>query len=192
MLFISGEAVFAAPLAPCVVGIGASAGGLEALRVLVRLLPPGLGACCAVAQHLSPTHRSMLVELLARETSFRVVEIADGLVPEADCVYVTPATCHVRFVGGAFRLEPASQAGIPKPSVDEFFGSLATAFEERAVGVILSGTGSDGARGVRAIHSAGGCTLAQDPVEAKYDGMPQAAIESGCIDFVAGVAALGP
>lgn len=191
-MFVNGETLDVPPMAPCVVGIGASAGGLEALRVLVRLLPPGLGACFAVAQHLSPTHRSMLVELLARETSFRVVEIADGLVPEADCVYVTPATCHVRFVGGAFRLEPASQAGIPKPSVDEFFGSLAAAFEERAIGVILSGTGSDGARGVRAIHAAGGCTLAQDPVEAKYDGMPRAAIESGCIDFVAGVAALGP
>jgi two-component system, chemotaxis family, CheB/CheR fusion protein len=171
-----------------VVGIGASAGGLEALRLLVRTLPPGLGACFAIAQHLSPSHRSMLVDLLAREASFRVIEISHGLVPEADCIYVTPSTCHVRFVSGAFMLEPASQPGIPKPSVDEFFGSLATAFEERAVGVVLSGTGSDGARGVRAIHAAGGCTLAQDPAEAKYDGMPRAAIESGCVDFVVAVA----
>jgi two-component system CheB/CheR fusion protein len=87
-------------------------------------------------------------------------------------------------VDGAFRLEAASQAGIPKPSIDEFFASLAIAFEVQAIGVVLSGTGSDGARGVRAIHAAGGCTLAQDPAEAKYDGMPRAAIESGCVDFV--------
>ena len=167
-----------------VVGIGASAGGLEALRVFARSLQPGLGGCCAIAQHLSPSHRSMLVELLARESALPVLEISDGLQPQPDCIYVTPATCHVRYVNGAFRLEAVSQAGIPKPSVDAFFASLAMAFEERAIGVVLSGTGSDGVRGVRAIHAAGGCTLAQDPAEARYDGMPRAAIESGCVDFI--------
>ena len=173
-------------------GIGASAGGLEALRILVRNLKPGLGCCYAIAQHLSPTHRSMLVSLLGREATLPVIEISDGQVPQPDCIYVTPATCHVRFTQGKFVLEAASKAGIPKPSVDEFFASLALALEERAIGLVLSGTGSDGARGVRAIHAAGGYTLAQDPVEAKYDGMPRAAIESGCVDFVAEIAVLVP
>ncbi|PXW92864.1 PAS domain S-box-containing protein/diguanylate cyclase (GGDEF)-like protein [Sphaerotilus hippei] len=174
-----------------VVGIGASAGGLESLRVLVSTLQPGLNACYAVAQHLSPTHRSMLVELLAREADLRVEEISHGQSPQADTIYITPASCHVRLRDGLFQLEPASRAGIPKPSVDEFFESLAQTFEERAIGVVLSGTGSDGCRGVRAIHAAGGCTVAQDPAEAKYDGMPRAAIESGCVDFVTGVGEIG-
>ena len=138
-----------------VVGIGASAGGLEALRVLVRTLPTGAGACFAIAQHLSPSHRSMLVSLLAREATVTVIEISDGMVPEADCVYVTPSTCHVRFADGAFRLESASQAGIPKPSIDEFFTSLASAFEVLSIGVVLSGTGSDGGPW-RAGHPCGG------------------------------------
>lgn len=174
------------------IGIGASAGGLEALRVLVRQLPAGLGVCYAIAQHLSPSRRSMLVELLARETPFKVIEIADGMSPVADAIYVTPPTCHVRFVAGQFKLEPVTQPGIPKPSVDKFFASLAAEFEEHAVGVVLSGTGSDGACGMRAIHSAGGCTVAQDPTQAKYDGMPRAAIESGCVDFILNVDEIGP
>jgi two-component system CheB/CheR fusion protein len=186
----------AAPAAPSlpvrIVGIGASAGGLEALRVLVSQLPIGLGACYAIAQHLSPSHRSMLVDLLARETSLRVLEISHGMLALPDVVYVAPASCHVRVLDGRFQLETTTQPGIPKPSVDAFFESLAVAFEDRAVGIVLSGTGSDGARGVRAIRAAGGCTLTQDPGEAKYDGMPRGAIETGCIDFIDPVSQMGP
>jgi two-component system, chemotaxis family, CheB/CheR fusion protein len=174
-----------------VVGVGASAGGLEALRALVAVLPAGLHAAYVVAQHLSPTHRSMLSELLGRETGLQVVEINEGMEPQADTVHITPASCHVRLLDGHFKLEPATRAGTPKPSVDALFESLAASLQHFAIGVVLSGTGSDGARGVRAIHAAGGYTLAQDPAQAKYDGMPRAAIESGCVDFICEAAAMG-
>ncbi len=176
---------------PRVVGIGASAGGLEALRMLVAVLPAGFNTAYVVAQHLSPTHRSLLSELLGRETGLKVIEIAEGTAPQADTVHITPASCHVRLLHGRFSLEPATRAGTPKPSVDALFESLAASQQQLAIGVVLSGTGSDGARGVRAVHAAGGYTLAQDPAQAKYDGMPRAAIESGCVDFVCAAADMG-
>ncbi|MFO1320797.1 MAG: EAL domain-containing protein [Burkholderiales bacterium] len=172
------------PPSPTVIGVGASAGGLEALRELVRTLQPGANLCFVVAQHLSPSHRSMLVELLGRETRLSVIEVRDGLSPEPDFVYVTPASCHIRLQDGRFHLTSVSTAGMPKPSVDEFFGSLADSLGESAFGVILSGTGSDGARGIRAIHAAGGHAIVQDPTTAKYDGMPRAALETGCVDHI--------
>ena len=174
-----------------IVGIGASAGGLEALRVLVAQLAVGMGACYVVAQHLSPTHRSLLTELLARETELPVMEAVDGMVPMADRIVVAPPSCHIQLRGGLLRLTPAVLAGSPKPSVDELFYSLAEGCAERCVGIVLSGTGSDGSRGVRALHAGGGCTLAQHPDTARYDGMPRAAIDSGCVDHVLPVAEMG-
>jgi two-component system CheB/CheR fusion protein len=166
------------------VGIGASAGGLDALRALVREILRGRGLSVVIVQHLSPTHRSMLVELLAREAALPVVEVIDGQRPCADTIHVTPASCHIRYEEGRLRLTRATQPGTPKPSVDDFFTSIAEHCGASAIGVILSGTGHDGQLGIRRIHANGGLTIAQDPASCRYDGMPRAAIDTGCVRHV--------
>jgi two-component system, chemotaxis family, CheB/CheR fusion protein len=167
-----------------VVGLGASAGGLEALRLLVGRLSTTSGLAYVVVQHLSTTHQSMLVTLLARETRLPVHEVSDGTVPRANTIYVAPAGLNIELTENTLHLTPPGQGGVPKPSVDEFFTTLADSLGERAIGVVLSGTGSDGARGIRAIRAAGGVTIAQDEATSKYFGMPHAAIESGCVDMI--------
>lgn len=166
------------------VGIGSSAGGLEALKELIAELPTGLNLSYVIAQHLSPTHTSLLQELLRPETDLGVGDLNDGTVPQPDTIYVTPPNQDVMYVDGKLRLEKPQASVGPKPSVDLFFKSLAENHGENTVGIILSGTGSDGAAGVRAIKAAGGVVLVQDPQIAKYDGMPRAAIQTGCVDLV--------
>ncbi len=166
------------------VGIGASAGGLEALSALLPNLPRDLGLSYVVVQHLSPTYRSMLAQLLARETAMTVKDVEDGGQPAPNTVYITPANRNLTIREGRFRLvEPAREA-LPKPSINLFFASLAAQMNDAAIGVILSGTGSDGASGVHAIKAAGGFTFAQEPATAKYSGMPQAAIDTGSVDWI--------
>jgi two-component system CheB/CheR fusion protein len=179
-----GAAAATAPAAAAIVGVGASAGGLEALRALVSHLPPQAGLTYVIAQHLSPTHHSMLVTLLARETRLPVAEVTNGLTPQANVIYVTPARTNVTVENGRLRLTEATRRTSPKPSVDEFFLSLAEDQGENAIGVVLSGTGTDGARGIRAIRAAGGATFVQDQDSARYGGMPHAAEETGCVDYV--------
>lgn len=167
------------------VGIGASAGGLEALRAFVRNVPRNLNATYIIAQHLSPHHRSMLPEILGRETDFEVLSVEDSVLPVADKVYITPQNQDIVVDGDKLRLTPPSQAsGAPKPSVDRLLRSLASQKGNRAVGIILSGTGSDGSEGVRAVKEEGGVTIAQDDMSAKYPDMPRAAVESGCVDLI--------
>jgi two-component system, chemotaxis family, CheB/CheR fusion protein len=166
-----------------IVGLGASAGGLEALSILISHLPPDLATSYVIIQHMSPTHRSMLVQLLARETEMPVSEIEDGEVPLPDHIYVTPPNRNVVLQDGRFVLtEPAPEV-MPKPSVNAFLSSLAEERGEDAIAVILSGTGSDGALGVRAVKASGGLVFAQEPTSAKYSGMPQAAIDTECVDW---------
>ena len=166
----------------CLVGVGASAGGLEALSEFVRSIKRTGRVSYVVAQHLSPHHRSMLVELLARESALPVREIKRRQLLRPDVVYITPPNKHVEYQQGALTVRtPRAKTG-PQPSVDLLFASLALELQEWAVGVILSGTGSDGARGVQAIKGTGGVTFAQD-ASAKYDGMPRAAVATGCVDF---------
>jgi two-component system CheB/CheR fusion protein len=165
------------------VGIGASAGGLEALSALISKLPIKLGLCYVVLQHLSPTYRSMLVQLLSRETAMAVKEIEDGCSPEPDTIFITPASSNVTIRGGCFHLVKTARQIVPKPSVNVFLTSLAEQCGEDAIGVILSGTGSDGSQGIREIKAAGGFTFAQEPTSAKYTGMPQSAIDTGCVDW---------
>ena len=167
-----------------VVGIGASAGGLEALSQLVAHLPRDLGIPCVVVQHSSPTYRSMLVQLLARETVLDVVEVVDGTIPLPNTIYVTPATHNVVLRGNALRLVALEEGVVPRPSINTLFASLAEAKGEDAIGVILSGTGSDGALGIRDIKAGGGLTFAQEPESAKYNGMPQSAIDTDCVDWI--------
>ncbi len=166
------------------IGIGSSAGGLEALSNLVAALPVDLGVSYVLIQHLSPTHRSMMVQLLSRETAMAVQEIEHETVPEPDTIYVTPPGTNVVLRDGRFIFQDAPREAMPRPSVNAFFSSLAAERSEDAIGVILSGTGSDGAAGIRDIKAVGGFTFAQDPNSAKYSGMPQAAIDTGCVDWV--------
>lgn len=171
-------------LRPYLVGIGASAGGLEALSSLIGALPTNLGISYVVLQHLSPTHRSMMVQLLGRETAMAVQEVEHGGQPEPDTIYVAPASRNVVIKNGCFVLIEGPREAMPRPSVNVFFTSLAAEKIEDAIGVVLSGTGSDGAAGLRDIKAAGGYTFAQDPQSAKYAGMPQSAIDTGCVDWV--------
>jgi two-component system CheB/CheR fusion protein len=173
-----------------VIGIGASAGGLEALVQFLSNLPAGLGAPIIVIQHLSPTHKSMLVQLLARQTTLAVTEAKDGDAPEGDHIYVAPPNHNLALNGGVLHLSRPAMAGAPKPSVDMFFESLAAHAGENAIGVVLSGTGSDGAKGIRSIKAVGGFTFAQEPATAKYDGMPSAALVTGHVDQVLSPAAI--
>ncbi|HAF45350.1 MAG TPA: PAS domain S-box protein [Gallionellaceae bacterium] len=171
-------------LRPYLVGIGASAGGLEALSALIAALPTDLGISYVVLQHLSPTHRSMMAQLLGRETAMAVQEVENGIQPEPDTIYVAPASNNVKLKDGCFELIEGPREASPRPSVSMFLTSLAEEKIEDAIGVILSGTGSDGASGLRDIKAAGGYTFAQDPQTAKYTGMPQSAIDTGCVDWV--------
>lgn len=164
------------------VGIGASAGGIEALGRLVSALPAHTGMAYVVAQHLSPDYQSMLRDILGREAALPVEEIRDGLRPGSDTLYTTPAGHNVLLEEGCFRLRRTSTRGIPKPSIDLLLRSLAVELGDHAIGVILSGTGSDGADGLRAIQQAGGRVFVQDEATAKYPGMPQAALATGVVD----------
>ncbi|AFG36324.1 PAS domain S-box protein [Spirochaeta africana] len=169
------------------VGIGASAGGLEALQALLSSVEPRKAGSMAIviAQHVSPTYKSQLVELLSRQTALPIGEVVDGESPQGGRVYITPPDRDVAFASGRFVLtRPASGHG-PRPSVDEFFCSLAENYQAAAAAIVLSGTGSDAAHGVMAIHAAGGLVMVQDPASAKYDGMPAAAIETRAVDVVA-------
>lgn len=167
-----------------IAGIGASAGGLEAITQLISHLPPNLPCAYVVLQHLSPSYRSMMVEILGRETSLHVKEMEQGDGPEAGVIYVVPANYNALIREGRFALLMAAPEIVPKPSINQFLISLAAEEGESAIGIVLSGTGSDGVAGLRAIQAAGGFTLVQRPDSAKYDGMPRAAIEAGVVDHV--------
>ncbi len=167
-----------------IVGIGASAGGLEALQSFIKSLPSHLEVAVVIAQHLDPHRDTLLTSLLARCTSLKVSEIIDNQPIQANHIYITPPNKHISINGQTFQLTTTTQVPSPKPSVDVFFHSLATSEKDRAIGIILSGTGSDGAHGVRAIKSEEGFVMVQEEITAKYNGMPRAAINTGCVDMI--------
>ena len=169
---------------PIMIGIAASAGGLEATTQLVKNLPEKVNAAYVVAQHMSPTHKSLLWSLIGRETELPVVELGQDVRPQPDTIYIAPPNFDVVLDEGLLSLrEPSGHPGTPKPLAERLFKSLAEECGERCVGIVLSGTGSDGAYGIRAIREAGGITIAQETSTAKYDGMPSSAIHTGCIDL---------
>jgi len=169
---------------PLVIGIAASAGGLEALTLLLKQLPAHPAICVIIAQHLSPDHKSMLSKLLSRD-SLIPVETAEQHMPLLPGrAWVIPPGFNATVADNKIMLSHADQYGVPKPSANELFISIADQFTDRAVAVVLSGTGSDGARGCREVKARGGFTFAQSPLQAKYDGMPLAAIDTACIDRV--------
>jgi two-component system, chemotaxis family, CheB/CheR fusion protein len=174
-----------------VLAIGSSAGGLEALQALLGPLREGGSVACLVAQHLAPDHPSQLVDLLSRATPLRVEQAVDGASLEPGLILVLPPNCDAELDGDRLLLnEPRGSFG-PSPSIDHLFDSLARHWGERAVAVVLSGTGSDGARGLRSVGARGGLALVQSPESARFTGMPLAAIAMGGADLIADPATLG-
>jgi len=168
-----------------IVGLGASAGGLEALEQFFKNVPPNSALAFVVVQHLNPVHECIMADLLQRCTSMKVVQVADRTVVRPDCVYVIPPNKDLSLLHGVLHLlEPAGARGLRLP-IDFFFRSLAADQAERSIGVILSGMGRDGTQGLKAIKEQAGVTLVQAPASAKFDGMPRSAIDTGLADIVA-------
>ncbi|MCI0357776.1 MAG: PAS domain-containing protein [Planctomycetaceae bacterium] len=167
-----------------IVGVGASAGGLEAFSEVLRALPQGTGLALVLVQHLAPHHESSLASLLAPVARLPLVQLAEDTLVEPDHVYVIPPNRSLELRGMRLILHPRPLDRTQYTPIDGFFQSLARELGGDAVGVILSGTGSDGVDGVRAIKAAGGTVLVQDPESARQDGMPRAALASGCADLV--------
>lgn len=171
-----------------IVGIGASAGGLDACRKLLDTLPAGNGMAFILIQHLDPTHESMMVDLLASHTSMPVQQATDGMLIEPDHLYVIPPGTYLSVNDGALHLsQPQARHGARLP-VDFLLRALAMAYGTRAICVILSGTGADGSLGLKVVKEKGGLVIAQDPDEAGFDGMPRSAIATGVVDLVLPVA----
>ncbi len=167
------------------VGVGASAGGLEAFKSLLKHLPVNTGMAFILVQHLDPTRPSMLVDILARQTQMTVMEAADGTRVEPNCIYIIPPDNDLGILHGELQLLKATAGdGHKRLPVDFLLRSLADEAGPSAIGVVLSGTASDGTVGLKAIKAAGGITFVQDENSAQYFGMPGSAISSGCADFV--------
>lgn len=167
-----------------VVGLGASAGGQEAFEKFFAHMPADSGLAFVVIQHLDPTHKSILAELLQRYTSLKIWQVRDGMRVEPNCVYVIPPNRNLAILQGMlYLLEREASRGLHLP-IDSFFRALAQDQGDKAVGIILSGTGSDGTLGLTAIKGEGGLTMVQEPASAGYDGMPRSAIATGLVDYV--------
>ncbi len=177
---------------PCfVVGIGASAGGLESLEKLFRNLPTDTGMAFVVLQHLSPDFKSMMLELLGRDTSMTIHRVEDGMRVAANCVYLLPPKKEMIISGGTLHLRDKDRDhGLALP-IDTFLGSLATEYGAQSVAIILSGSGSDGSRGVVEIARNGGFVISEALESAKFDGMPSSAIATGVVDEVLPPEAMG-
>ena len=170
-----------------IVGIGASAGGLEALELFLKHVPEGSGMAYVIVQHLDPTHKGIMVELMQRATPMKVFQVKDRMRVEPDRVYSIPSNKDMSILHGVLHLlEPAAPRGLRLP-IDFFLRSLADDQQERSIGVILSGMGSDGTLGLRAIKEKAGAIFVQEPSSAKFDSMPRSAIDAGLADIVAPV-----
>ncbi len=171
------------PLGFCV-GIGASAGGLEALEQFFKNMPNDSGLSFVVVQHLSPDYKSLMVELLSKHTQMMVYRAEDGMTILPNCIYLIPPKKNMTvFHGKLFLTEQDHHHGINLP-IDIFLRSLAEDYSDRSIGIVLSGTGSDGTLGIRAIKGIGGMVMAQDDSSAKFDGMPKSAIATGLVDYI--------
>jgi chemotaxis protein methyltransferase CheR/two-component system CheB/CheR fusion protein len=169
---------------PVIIGVGASAGGLEALELFFTHLPPESGVAFVVIQHMDPTHPAMLSEILQGRTLMKVVEASDDDKASPNCVYVIPPNKDLSIIDGHLHLiNPVAERGFRLP-IDDFFIALAKDQTQHAVGIILSGMGSDGSLGLAAIKQNGGLTVVQSPDSAKFDSMPINAINMGCVDII--------
>ena len=159
-----------------VVGIGASAGGLEAIHELFDNMPDDTNFSFVIIQHLSPDHKSLMAELLSKHTSMRVFEASDGMRVEKNCVYLIPTKKVMTIEHGKLHLKDKQRDHLPNTAIDIFFESLAKEKGRSAIGIILSGTGTDGTKGIEAIKKNGGAVIVQDPITAGFDGMPNSAM----------------
>ena len=170
-----------------IVGIGASAGGLEALVSFLANVPAESGMAFVIVHHLDPTHKGILVELLRRSTSMPVSQVKDSTRVKPNCVYVIPPNKDMSILHGVLHLlDPSAPRGLRLP-IDFFLRALAEDQQEHSLGVILSGMGSDGTLGLRAIKEKDGSVFVQSPETAKFDGMPYSAIDAGLADVIAPV-----
>ncbi|MBK8906935.1 MAG: PAS domain-containing protein [Rhodospirillales bacterium] len=169
---------------PPMVGIGASAGGLEAMKELLAAMPDDTGAFFVFVQHLDPDHKSMQAELLGRCTSMAVLDAEDGMAADANRLVIIPPNATLTISGGVLRLARPAPPRTHRTPIDTFFRSLASDQGERAIAIVLSGTGSDGTHGLKAVKEAGGFTIIQDPATAKYDSMPRNGEATGLVDLV--------
>lgn len=167
-----------------IVGIGASAGGLEAILELLECIPADTNLAVLVVQHLDPSRPSLLTEIFSNRTALRVSEAIDNLIMKPGCLYVIPPNMSMLVALDRIKLSPRNGAISSPTPIDDLFQSMATSVTERAIGVILSGSGTDGALGMQAIKEYGGITFAQDIASARFSSMPRAAIQLACIDYI--------
>lgn len=176
-----------------VIAIASSAGGLAALTELLSALPADLPASVLVVQHLDPRHRSLMAEILARRTALDVKQAENGNTIETGIVYIAPPDEHLLANHDrTLSLTHSELVHFVRPSADLLFESVAAAYRERAIAVVLTGSGSDGAMGVRAIKKMGGSVIAQNEATSEYFAMPSAAIDTGDVDFVLPIEEIAP
>jgi two-component system CheB/CheR fusion protein len=167
-----------------IVGIGASAGGLEALKVFFENAPSNCGMAFVIVQHLDPTHKSLLSDLIAEHTQMKVSEIKDGMIVKPNCVYIIPPNKDLRIFHGSLQLIKPTEIRSKRRTIDSFFHSLAQDQKEKAIGIVLSGTGTEGTLGLMDIKAEGGISIVQDLQSAQFKGMPQNAISAKAADFI--------
>jgi two-component system chemotaxis response regulator CheB len=168
-----------------VVAMAASAGGLRALSQILAALPASFSAAIVVVQHLDPRHRSLLADILSRRTALQVEEAREGTSLNVGAAYDAPPNRHLLVNrDGTLSLSQSELVHFVRPSADLLFESVAASYKERVIAVVLSGTGSDGSMGVKAIKKMGGTVIVQDEQSAEFYGMPGAAMQTGCVDFV--------
>jgi two-component system chemotaxis response regulator CheB len=168
-----------------IVALAASAGGLAALSQVLSGLPADFPAPLVIVQHLEPRHRSLMAEILSRRTPLTVCQAGEGDRLTAGHVFIAPPDRHLLVIpGGTLSLSMSELVHFVRPSADLLFESVAASFKERAIGVVLTGTGSDGSMGVQAIKKMGGTVIAQDQHSSEFFGMPGAAIQTGGVDFI--------
>jgi two-component system CheB/CheR fusion protein len=167
-----------------IIGIGASAGGLEAITAFFENAPDNTAFSYVIVQHLSPDHKSLMSDLLSRHTLMKVAEAEDGMLLMPACVYLLPSKKFMTVKDGRLHLTEKVKSGLPNNAIDVFFISLAEEYKEKAIGIILSGTGTDGTKGLETIKQEGGIAVVQDPITAAFDGMPNNAIASEVADLI--------
>lgn len=168
-----------------VIAIATSAGGLKALSLVLAALPQDFSPAIVVVQHLDPRHRSLMADILSRRSTLPVKQAEDAEKLQAGTVYIAPPNKHLLVnPDGSLSLTQSELVHFVRPSADLLFESVAGSFKSRAIAVVLTGTGSDGSMGVQAIKKMGGTVLAQDESSSEFHGMPNAAIQTGCVDFV--------
>jgi two-component system chemotaxis response regulator CheB len=174
-----------------VVAVGASAGGFHAIAELLRPLPTQFPGSILIVQHLDPARKSFLAELLRSHTALQVKQAEHGEIMLPGVVYIAPPDEHMLAGPGKIQLAHTQLVRFSRPSIDLLFESVAGMYGSRSVGVILSGTLKDGSAGIRAIKEAGGVTMVQEPSDAEFGSMPQAALATGCVDYTLPLAKLG-